>query len=93
MFIGRKKAQQTREIVKKIFNYQGTKWRKVRKLALTRDDYLCQICLDNGRITPGNTVDHKVPINNGGAPYALANLQTLCERCHAYKSQTERKDR
>jgi len=93
MFIGRKKALQTREIVKKIFNYNGSKWRKVRQLALDRDDHLCQNCLDNGRVVEGNTVDHKVPVNNGGAPYALANLQTLCERCHAKKSQGERKDR
>jgi 5-methylcytosine-specific restriction protein A len=93
MFIGRKKALQTREIVKKIFNYNGSKWRKVRQLALERDDHLCQNCLDNGRVVEGNTVDHKVPVNNGGAPYALANLQTLCERCHAKKSQAERKDR
>lgn len=94
MFIGRKKSLiPTRDTEKKAFDYQSKKWKKVRRIALERDNHLCQSCLDEGRVTPGNTVDHKVAINNGGHPYMLANLQTLCERCHAKKSQTERKDR
>jgi 5-methylcytosine-specific restriction protein A len=94
MQIGRKKSRlPNREDEAKTFNYQSRQWKKLRKFVLARDKHLCQICLDGSKVTPGNVVDHKIPIKQGGAPLAAANLQTLCEVCHAKKSQTERLDR
>ena len=94
MQIGRKKSRlPNREDEIKPFNYQSKKWKKLRKFVLERDKHLCQICLDGSRVTPGNVVDHKIPIKQGGAQLHPANLQTLCEVCHAKKSQKERMDR
>jgi 5-methylcytosine-specific restriction endonuclease McrA len=89
MQINRKQSRlPTREHEVKVFNYQSPKWKKVRIIALKRDGYLCQACNREG-----NTVDHKMPVSKGGHGFKLDNLQTLCESCHAKKSQTERTDR
>lgn len=91
MRIGRKKSRiPGREQIAKKFNYQSKIWKLVRKKVLLRDGYLCQECKRNGIIKDGNTVDHIKPINQGGEPLNTQNLQTLCETCHARKSQTER---
>ena len=37
----------------------------------------------------GNEVDHRVPLQWGGAPYDKLNLQTLCTRCHIWKTAAE----
>ena len=54
------------------------------------DNPLCVHCIDHKRITGANTLDHITPIRLGGAPLDRNNLQWLCERCHARKSQSER---
>ena len=33
--------------------------------------------------------DHVVPLDRGGSPYDLANLQSLCRACHIAKSASE----
>lgn len=38
-------------------NY-GYAWEKLRKQTIERDKGLCQMCLKEGRITPGKDVDH-----------------------------------
>jgi len=63
-------------------------WRKLRRVVLMRDDYLCQECRRSGRSRPGNEVDHIIPYANGGDDY-MENLQTLCRECHAKKTATE----
>ena len=35
-------------------------------------------------------VDHILRVQDGGAPYDLANLQTLCRGCHVGKTSAER---
>ena len=34
-------------------------------------------------------VDHVQPLANGGAMYAVGNLQTLCRGCHIRKTRIE----
>ena len=41
-------------------------------------------------LTPAQMVDHIVPINKGGAPLDLNNLQSLCNACHAAKSAKDK---
>jgi 5-methylcytosine-specific restriction protein A len=79
-------------------NYQHTKtvtqrgyghaWRKLRRIVLARDKYLCQLCLKSGRVTEAQVVDHITPKAKGGTDN-LDNLQSLCNHCHDHKTATE----
>ena len=72
--------------------YRSTAWRKLRAEQLRRQP-LCECCLAQGRHTPARVVDHIRPVNLGGAPLDLENLQSLCAVCHNRKSGTERHQR
>lgn len=66
----------------------GSAWRKVRAVALERDNYLCQGCLREGRYTHATDVDHITPKACGGTD-DLGNLQSLCQACHKTKTAQE----
>ena len=61
-------------------------WGKVRLMVLDRDGWACAKCGKAGRLE----VDHRVPLEDGGAVYDLANLQSLCRSCHFAKTRGER---
>ena len=68
--------------------YTSSKWRDARDAALARDDYLCQRCLAEGRVTAAEIVHHKhelTPdnIQDDRIAYGLDNLVSLCRLCHA----------
>lgn len=70
--------------------YDG-EWRKIRLIALRRDQYLCQQCLKSDRPTSATEVDHIISINK--APELrldLDNLASICGPCH--KEKTNRED-
>lgn len=69
--------------------YQSAAWRKLRRVKLQRNP-MCEECERRGRITPAQMVDHIVPINKGGAPLDMYNLQSLCNACHARKSAKDK---
>ena len=66
-------------------NYR--RWRAVRLKVLDRDGWACVKCGKAGRLD----VDHRIPLEDGGAVYDESNLQSLCSDCHFSKSQEERK--
>lgn len=51
---------------------------------------MCEECERRGRLTPAQMVDHIVPINKGGTPLDMDNLQSLCNACHARKSAQDK---
>lgn len=53
---------------------RGSAWARIRNQVLVRDAYTCQGC---GRVSADNEVDHIKPLEQGGHPTALTNLQTL----------------
>lgn len=69
--------------------YQSVSWRKLRLVQL-QEHPLCEECLRQGRHTPAQMVDHIIPINKGGAPLDIENLQSLCNRCHSRKSARDK---
>ena len=85
---------------RKIGNWK--KYTKSRKAAFERDNYTCQKCgqLCDGPIdgksshknvnTP--SLDHIVPISQGGDVYDIDNMQTLCWPCHKRKTLEEQPD-
>lgn len=65
--------------------YGTTLWRATRLQILDRDNYLCQMCGSEA-----NTVDHIVPVKKGGHFIRSNNLRSLCESCHAKKSNQDK---
>lgn len=63
-------------------------WKRVRRQALRRDRGRCLVCG-----AAADDVDHRVELIDGGAAYDLANLQSLCGKCHDAKSSEARYQR
>lgn len=71
------------------FDYNGRKWRKLRKLQL--DKYpLCKHCEANEVTTIASVADHIIPVKKGGDGYSMSNLQSLCKKCHDAKSAKDK---
>ena len=67
-------------------NRTGTaRWQRLRRQVLAKDGYRCRTCGRAGRLE----VDHKHPVQRGGAPWAMGNLQALCRGCHIRKTRGE----
>jgi 5-methylcytosine-specific restriction protein A len=66
----------------------GTAWDKLRKLILSRDKGLCQVCLAAGKYRPAKHVDHITAKAFGGLDEP-DNLQAICPACHAEKTAAE----
>jgi 5-methylcytosine-specific restriction enzyme A len=66
----------------------GTRWERIRRQVLARDDGICQECSRQGIATPAHAVDHIRPKAHGGTD-DMDNLQSLCKRCHAVKTAAE----
>lgn len=76
--------------------YSSGKWRGpngIRKRRLDADP-CCVHCLEKGRTTLAQHVDHVVSIDK--APHLAleyGNTQSLCKRCHDRKTQAELKEK
>lgn len=68
----------------------GASWRKLRARILRRDNYLCQPCKRQGKLTGANEVDHIINKERGGTDKD-DNLQSICGDCHKAKSLKESK--
>lgn len=69
----------------------GWKWQQARAAFLARpENALCRRCLDKGRATPANVVDHIKPHRGDQMLFwDRANWQPLCKPCHDIKTVTE----
>lgn len=63
--------------------YKTAQWQKTRQYVL-RAEPLCRSCKDVATL-----VDHIKPRAAGGDDYGLANLQSLCAKCHAVKTAND----
>ena len=63
--------------------YSSARWRKLRMFQLRRHP-LCNVC--GGA---AGTVDHIIPIEQGGDAWDMDNLQTICFQCHQEKRAKE----
>lgn len=63
--------------------YHKTAWRRLRLLALQRDNFLCQDCLKKGIIRTAREVHHIIPLEERpDLGLVLKNLRSLCHDCH-----------
>ena len=60
------------------WNLKRSRWRRVRQLALIRDQYRCRNCGGAGRLE----CHHVVPVGVCADPYHLDNIRVLCRGCH-----------
>jgi 5-methylcytosine-specific restriction endonuclease McrA len=56
--------------------------RRRREARLRLDDRLCVMCRSIGVIAEAVTVDHIVALQDGGEPFDLNNMRSLCLPCH-----------
>lgn len=64
--------------------YNSARWQRVRALKL-RECPLCEYCPPTRRKT-ATEVDHFKSIEDGGAPFDMANLRSSCKSCHSQKT-------
>lgn len=64
--------------------YQSRLWKGLRAMKLQLNP-ICEVCLLERKTTPGHTVDHITPRNQGGKD-TLSNLRTLCQHHNAVKT-------
>jgi 5-methylcytosine-specific restriction protein A len=66
--------------------YNTAQWQRLRLAHL--DQYpLCEGCEDMAVLRLANTVDHRVPISAGGAPFpGHDGLASYCGPCHSAKT-------
>lgn len=67
----------------------GWEWQKRRKRVLRRDNYLCQPCKREGRLTPATEVDHIEPRHKAGNHVTDDGCQSICAACHEAKTARE----
>lgn len=61
--------------------YNSSAWKATRHAFLVRHP-LCEVCEGQGRLTPANVADHRLPMKDGGERFDFDNLRALCVSCH-----------
>ena len=61
------------------------RWARLRRAVFRRDGGRCVNCSRVSRME----CDHIIPLDRGGDPWSMDNLQTLCRDCHISKTADE----
>ncbi|AFC28384.1 electron transporter [Paenibacillus mucilaginosus 3016] len=63
--------------------YKSSSWLSTRQAVLSRDNHLCQHCLQEQRLTPAVMVHHIQEVRKDWeVRLDLDNLISLCDACH-----------
>lgn len=63
--------------------YKSSKWIKFRNYIMQRDHYLCQMCLQNNKLSDATVVHHIVPVrDNWELRLKENNVIAICDDCH-----------
>jgi 5-methylcytosine-specific restriction enzyme A len=66
--------------------YNTSTWKRLRLAHLSLSP-MCEGCAAMGLLTPANTVDHVVPISEGGPAFpGHDGLNSYCASCHGAKT-------
>lgn len=68
--------------------YADRAWRAKRAAHLAKEP-LCRYCAREGRLTPGDVVDHVTPHKGNRWDFYHGEVQTLCHTCHSSVKQRE----
>ena len=71
--------------------YNSRRWRRLREVKIGLTGHRCERCGLRGALE----VHHRKRLADGGAAYALENLETVCRECHLEQGviETKRTDR
>ena len=72
--------------------YSSGRWKRLRAQYVSIHP-LCEMCEKDGFTTPVCDVDHIKEISDGGDPFDINNLMSLCRYHHINKTIAERKKR
>jgi hypothetical protein len=61
----------------------NSRWSRFRDSYLRKNPF-CAECARHGLDVPADVVDHIVPRRQGGSLFDRANLESLCNACHAW---------
>lgn len=72
--------------------YHKRVWKDLRQWYL-RQEPLCEMCKEAGKLTPAHSIDHKIPFEDPTDPLAVDsnNLKSLCLECHSVVTAREQK--
>ena len=75
--------------------YNSTAWKECRQAYKSQRRFLCERCLAEGILTPGEIVHHKIritpaTINNPEVTLNFDNLELLCRKHHEEEHKRER---
>lgn len=70
--------------------YQSERWHRLSR-QYRKQNPLCVECKKEGKLTRAQEVDHILPIAQGGDPWDVSNLQSLCKHHHSQKTMKEKK--
>jgi 5-methylcytosine-specific restriction protein A len=62
--------------------YNSPEWKAVRRQQLN-EHFLCQVCFKQNVVKGATTVDHIIPIDQGGEKLDPMNLRSVCASCHS----------
>ena len=72
--------------------YDRAAWHRKREQIKRRDNYLCQHCLRENRITPAYMVHHIKPLADfPEVSMTGSNLVSLCNACHEREHERRQK--
>lgn len=71
--------------------YNSRSWLVTRRKSLSKYKGLCLHCFEQDTITFADVVDHIVPLEvDWSLRLVLSNLQPLCYKCHAVKTEEDK---
>ena len=68
--------------------YKQPVWQRIRKIQLSKQP-LCANCEKHGLQSVANTCDHISPLWETWNEFISGPFQSLCEKCHKEKTETE----
>lgn len=75
--------------------YNSVAWKECREAYKRQQSYLCERCLAQGLLVPGEIVHHKIritpaTIDDPAVTLNFENLELLCRKCHEQEHKRER---
>ena len=61
------------------------RWAAIRRAVFERDGYRCTVCARAGALE----AHHEPPLRQGGDPYDLTGIKTLCRTCHVERHRPD----